>query len=70
MVNLNDYVEQVWKCNTVESKRIAFTELVNASHATQVKKMQTLRTIQALSMQKLDSLAVNYAMAGEGLKVI
>lgn len=70
MINLNTYVERIWASETEEEKRTVFTEMVNASHATKAKKQLTLRQIQALSSSKLDSLAVNYAMAGEGLKVI
>jgi hypothetical protein len=44
--------------------------MINASHATKGKKQMTLRQIQVLPAHKLDSLAINYAMAGEGLKVI
>lgn len=70
MINLNTYVERIWASETEEEKRIVFTEMVNASHATKAKKQLTLRQIQTLPTHKLDSLAVNYAMAGEGLKVI
>lgn len=69
-MNLNTYVERIWECETEEEKRIVFAEMVNASHATKAKKQSTLRQIQTLPSQKLDSLAINYAMAGEGLKVI
>lgn len=70
MKNLNTYVERIWECETEEEKRVVFAEMVNASHATKAKKQSTLRQIQTLPSQKLDSLAINYAMAGEGLKVI
>jgi hypothetical protein len=70
MMNLNTYVERIWECETEEEKRVVFAEMVNASHATKAKKQSTLRQIQTLPSQKLDSLAINYAMAGEGLKVI
>ncbi len=69
-MNLNTYVERIWECETEEEKRVVFAEMVNASHATKAKKQSTLRQIQTLPSQKLDSLAINYAMAGEGLKVI
>ena len=70
MINLNTYVERIWACETEEEKRAVFAEMVNASHATKAKKLLTLRQIQALTSSKIDSLDVNYAMAGEGLKVI
>lgn len=70
MINLNAYVERIWACETEEEKRVVFADMINASHATKAKKQQTLRQIQILPANKLDTLAVNYAMAGEGLKVI
>ena len=70
MKNLNSYVERIWECKTEEEKRVVFTEMIEASHATKIKKAQTLREIQTLPAAKLDFLAVNFAMAGEGLKVI
>ena len=70
MVNLNVYVEKVWAETTLEDKLAAFTELVNVSHAKKEKKVLTLRQAANCSMQKLDSLAVTYSMAGAGLKVI
>ena len=70
MKNLNDYVERVWAATTPEDKLSAFQELVKASHATAIKKQVTLRQALGYSMQQLDSAAINYAMAGEGLKVI
>lgn len=70
MKNLNDHVEKVWAETTLEGKLTAFTELVNVSHATKQKKALTLRQAANCTMQKLDSLAVNYSLAGEGLKVI
>lgn len=70
MINLNAYVERIWESETEEAKRIVFAEMVNASHATKAKKQSTIRQIQTLPAQKLDSLAVNYAMAGDGLRVI
>jgi hypothetical protein len=69
MVNLNVYVEKVWAETTLEGKLAAFTELVNVSHAKKEKKALILRQAENCSIQKLDSLAVNYSMAGSGLKV-
>ena len=70
MKNLNHYVETVWAATTPEAKLSAFQELVKASQATTAKKQMTLRQSLNYSMQQLDSLAINYAMAGEGLKVL
>lgn len=70
MKNLNDYVEKVWAETTLEGKQAAFKELVNISQAKKEKKALTLRQAANYSMQQLDKLAVNYSLAGVGLKVI
>lgn len=70
MKNLNTYVERIWECDTAEKKRVVFVEMIKVSCASKAKKAQTLREIDNLSATKLDFLAVNFAMAGEGLKVI
>jgi hypothetical protein len=70
MKNLNNLVEIVWAQTDIATKLAAFKDLVASSHATNGKKLQTLRQSESYSMTQLDSLAINYAMAGEGLKVL
>lgn len=70
MKNLNNLVEIVWAQSDITTKLAAFKDLVTSSHATKIKKLQTLRQSESYSMTQLDSLAINYAMAGEGLKVL
>jgi len=70
MKNLNTFVETVWAATTPDTKLEAFTNLIAVSQATKLKKHQTLQQAGRCSMQQLDSLAINYAMVGDGLGVI
>jgi len=70
MINLNQYVEKVWQTKSLDEKRKAFLELVNVSHAKKQKKVQMMREAAAMSEAQIDFCCVNFAMAGEGLKVI
>jgi len=70
MLNLQPYVDKVWTSTTIEEKRSALKDLVNASHATKKTKTLTLLQIDKASMTKLDSLAINYSLKGEGLGVL
>jgi hypothetical protein len=70
MLNLQPYVDKVWSSTTLEEKRLALKNLVNASHATKKTKALTLLQINKASMTKLDSLAINYSLKGEGLGVL
>jgi len=69
MMNLDKYVQQVWKAETTEKKREAFKELLAVSHAKTETKVKALRDIQALSGKRLDLFATNFAFSGYGLKV-
>ena len=70
MINLQSYVDRVWKAGTIEDKRAIALEMVEASTATKKTKVLTSLKIKKASMTKLDSLAINYSMSGQGLKVI
>lgn len=69
MMNLDKYVQQVWKAETTEKKREAFKELLAVSHAKTETKVKALRDIQSLSGKRLDLFATNFAFSGYGLKV-
>jgi len=69
MINLDKYIQQVWKAETTEKKREAFKELLAVSHAKTETKVKALRDIQTLSGKKLDNFATNFAFSGYGLKV-
>ena len=70
MINLQSYVDRVWNAGTIEDKRAIALEMVEASTATKKTKVLTSLKIKKASMTKLDSLAINYSMSGQGLKVI
>ncbi len=70
MKNLTDYVTAVWTAKTLNEKRDAVKSLIEASHAKKETKAKYLTNIQNLSSNKLDQFAVNFAMSGEGIKVI
>jgi len=53
MINLNEYVERIWSAVDEASKREAFAEMVNASHATKAKKLQTLNRSKVLQRKSL-----------------
>ena len=69
MLNLDQYVQNVWRAETTEKKREAFKELLAVSHAKTETKVKALREIQALSGKRLDSFASNFAFSGYGMKV-
>lgn len=69
MLNLDTYVQKVWKAETTDKKREAFKELLAVSHAKTATKVKALRDMQTMSGKKLDSFAANYAFSGYGMKV-
>jgi len=69
MLNLDKYVQKVWKAETTDKKREAFKELLAVSHAKTDTKVKALRDIQNMSGKKLDAFASNYAFSGYGMKV-
>jgi hypothetical protein len=69
MINLDKYVQNVWKAETNEQKREAFKELLAVSRAKTETKVKALRDIQTLSGKRLDSFATNFAFSGYGMKV-
>ena len=69
MINLDKYVQKVWKSETTDQKREAFKELLAVSHAKTETKVKALRDIQTLSGKRLDTFATNYAFSGYGMKV-
>lgn len=68
--DLTTYVQKVWFANDLASKKAAMLELINASHAkADTKRLFTAKVTMERSPRKLDTLASNYAMSGEGMKV-
>ena len=69
-INLTTFVQNVWVATGLEAKKAAMFELINASHAkADTKRLFTAKVNIERNPRKLDSLASNYAMSGEGLKV-
>lgn len=69
-VDLTSYVQKVWLSTDLASKKAAMLDLINASHAkTDTKRLFTAKVNIERNLRKLDTLASNYAMSGEGMKV-
>ena len=68
--DLTTYVQQVWASPTLEAKKQAMRELIEASHAkADTKRLFTFKVNNERNYKKLDSMASNYAMSGEGMKI-
>lgn len=68
--DLTTYVQNVWQSRGLEAKRVAMIDLINASHAkNETKRLYIKKAELERNPNKLDTLASNYAMSGEGLKV-
>lgn len=70
MKNLQEYVNKVWEADTIDAKRAFLKEMIQASTATKKTKILTSLQVDKASLAKLDSLAINYSLAGEGMKVL
>jgi len=70
MINLNDYVEKVWKTSDREEKIKILSEMIEKSHAKKMTKIKALRDIVHMNNDKLDAFASNYSLSGMGMKVI
>lgn len=69
-VDLTTFVQRVWVASDLASKKAAMLELINASHAkADTKRLFTTKVNMERNPRKLDTLASNYAMSGEGMKV-
>lgn len=68
--DLTTYVQKVWLAQGLQDKKTAMLELINASHAkADTKRLFTAKVNIERNPNRLDSLASNYAMSGEGMKV-
>ena len=55
----------------LEAKKEAMVEMINDSHAKAITKQKALAQVEYINNEnKLLSFAYNYAMSGEGLKVV
>ena len=70
-VDLSQEVQAVWSAKTIDLKKEAMVKLIEKSHAKAETKQNYLTELSKISSStKLDKLAVNYMMSGEGLKVV
>ena len=69
-IDLTSFVQKVWIAQGLEAKKNAMNELINASHAkADTKRLFTAKVNIERNPNRLDTLASNYAMSGEGMKV-
>ncbi len=69
-IDLTSFVQKVWIAQGLEAKKNAMIELINASHAkADTKRLFTAKVNIERNANRLDTLASNYAMSGEGMKV-
>lgn len=69
-IDLTTYVQNVWVAAGLDAKKAAMIDLINASHAkADTKRLFTAKVSIERNPRKLDTLASNYAMSGEGMKV-
>jgi hypothetical protein len=69
-IDLTEYVQKVWSSIGLEAKKNAMFELINVSHAkADTKRLFTAKVNIERNPNRLDTLASNYAMSGEGMKV-
>ncbi len=69
-IDLTVFVQKVWTSIGIEAKKNAMIELINASHAkVDTKRLYTTKVSMERNPSRLDTLASNYAMSGEGMKV-
>jgi hypothetical protein len=70
MKNLQEYVNKVWEADNIDAKRTILKQMIQASTASRKTKILTTLQVDKASLAKLDSMAINYSLAGEGMKVI
>ncbi|CAB4142619.1 hypothetical protein UFOVP447_20 [uncultured Caudovirales phage] len=69
-IDLSSYVHNVWSAEGLEAKKSAMLELIEASHAkADTKRLYTTKVNMERNPSRLDILASNYTMSGEGMKV-
>lgn len=69
-IDLTPYIHNVWTSIGLNAKKNAMIELISASRAkADTKRLYTTKVNMERNPNRLDTLASNYAMSGEGLKV-
>ena len=71
MLNLENNLKKINEAIGLEAKKEAMVEMINDSHAKAITKQKALAQVEYINNEnKLLSFAYNYAMSGEGLKVV
>jgi|TARA_R100000426_G_scaffold80127_1_gene57887 hypothetical protein len=71
MLNLENNLKKINEATGLEAKKEAMVEMINDSHAKAITKQKALAQVEYINNEnKLLSFAYNYAMSGEGLKVV
>lgn len=70
MKNLDQHVQRVWEEKQLCVKRELIKEMIEYSDAKPETKKLYLSKLDKIKPFKLDTFAVNYKLAGEGMKVI
>jgi hypothetical protein len=69
-IDLTPYVRNVWASTGLNAKKNAMIALIEASRAkADTKRLYTTKVNMERNSNRLDALASNYAMSGEGMKV-
>ena len=69
MKDLTKECEKVWSAVSLQAKRNAMTNLIDASHAKKETKLKALLILPKLKAHQVDKFAANYMMSSEGLSV-
>ena len=71
MLNLEPNLKKNNEANGLDAKKEVMVDMINESHAKAITKLISLTTVNYINNEtKLLSFAYNYAMSGEGLKVV
>jgi|TARA_R110000822_G_scaffold3972_1_gene16948 hypothetical protein len=71
MLQLDRYLKEIDAANSLDDKKIALVEMIDASHAKAETKRKALIIANALTNPtKVLQYAYNYALSGEGNSVI
>lgn len=70
MKNLDEHVQKIWQEKSLSKKRELVKEMIEYSDAKPETKTSYLKKLNMIKPFKLDTFAVNYKLAGEGLSVL
>lgn len=71
MLNLTDHLEKIRDAESFGEKKEAMLTMIDESHAKEITKAKALAYVEnETNPDRLLRYAYNYAMSGEGLKVL